>query len=186
MKSLFTICLIILVIFYIIGCKCDEVKTYEEFKNGDLEWLLYNDGDTLKFNNHNSDTVLYFVLESIGYAKTFPHNKCNKHYDKDGFQQIKPIQFSEITGYISIIRTSDNEPLKITVGAVSSSERLDLFSNNLDTFNVNGFIFNNVYKIYNTYTTQTNPGELKKFYFNKEYGFLLIELINGEFIKIIK
>lgn len=149
----------------------------------DTKWLVYNQNDTALFKVDN-DTIMY--LRTGTYVQNVPgegYSINDECIDKRDTQLTNIIEDKERKlPYMGtyILKKPDSLIVKIGVGSKVAWEIKG--TDVTQPVKVNG----NDYDAYVFNATPTADNDPKLVYFNKEYGFLKVELKNGKTLELIE
>jgi hypothetical protein len=149
---------------------------YNEITDDEMKWLAYQKGDIFVFADTVKVDTFYVSQRIAGYS-------VDKPYYNEG-AQVTFINYSDtlpgyLYGNILVSKNNDNEctasfefphfPYKVILTAITP----------VPTLNINGVDYTNVYIAEADSVYYSSMNYLKKIYYNKEEGFLVLEDIYG-------
>jgi hypothetical protein len=176
------------------ACIIDLSVTYSQFTKDDLSHLYY-DKDTFIYTGIDilfRDTIRYLLNDTGNINVTVTTKIYSYEYPFPTY--IKPVSgrslmyFKESSGfdYANILVRAGGSEKFFEIGANGtwgfSKQYLNTDTVQLDTANVLGKIYQNVYKFYPPVEGKT---DIRLIYFAKKYGYIKIEKTNGTKIERI-
>lgn len=164
---------------------CGEI-TITEPTPEDSQWLVYGAGDTVKFKNLSvdGDTVTYFrtgiyvqSLPGDGYSVT---DDCIEQRNTQLTNIIEDQQRQLPFMATYILKKPDSLIIKVGIG---TNVAWEISPNDDPTEEVS--VGDKKFNAYVLEGSTTNANDPKTVYFNKEKGFLMVELNNGNRFELI-
>lgn len=165
--NIFLICLISLALFE--GCKS---KKYNFFIPEDLTWLVYSQGDSIKFSNSSGQTRTYIVSDvKRGYIEEDGVN--NEHV---GATILLKNDTNDVytKGFVYLVKKSEG----LLVSAGWAYYPATLYPQEITPVNdtVAGMVYNDVY----ISRSASTSGDIKEVRFSKTKGFIRFIQNNGK------
>jgi len=167
------ICILLITLVFTQGCK----KTvYNEITDEEMKWLVYDKGEFFVFADSASVDTFYVTSRGAGYTVDKPYYNEGAAVTFLNYSDTFP---GDIYGNIGVKKDNDNGckaaynfphfPLTVMLTDITP----------VPTLNINGVDYTNVYvsEADSIYYSPTNY--LRKIYYTKEDGFLMLENIYG-------
>ncbi|MBX0332509.1 hypothetical protein K3G39_04585 [Pontibacter sp. HSC-14F20] len=177
------------------SCKeCETTTT--QFDEKDVEWLVYERDDTVRFLNEIGDTVTYantaLVADHVPGEGYNISDNCIGHFDIQAYSVMQDIARSSTSTSTS---TSNNPGIMTFFLKRENSLEVSLAVDKLGEYKlnhtqpaypaveVNGVVYNDVYEVLNNDASKVT--NLKRILYNKQSGFLSLEFHNDRKLELI-
>ncbi|WP_299707607.1 hypothetical protein [uncultured Pontibacter sp.] len=166
--------------------KCDPTTTTQMDEN-DVKWLVYDRGEKVKFKNEAGDTVVY--TNTILRAEQVPGegfntgDDCIEHFDVQAYSVIQDPE-KDYPGLMTYFLKKENSFDVALHVELAGEYKIDTLQATHATYEINETTYNNVFEVVKTDSSKTE--NLKRLLFNKEHGFLGVELFNGKKLELLK
>lgn len=173
------------------SCKdCDTTTT--QFDEKDVEWLVYDRGDTVRFLNEVGDTVTYtntaLVAEQVPGEGYNVSDNCIGHFDVQAYSVMEDVARNN-TGAtkspgLATYFLKREKGLEVSVAVDERGEyKLNLAQPTYPSVEVNDVLYNEVYEVVNSDASKVT--NVKRILFNKQSGFLSVEFYNDKKLELI-
>lgn len=170
---------------FLSACDTCETSSVTIVSEADEEWLVYDSGDTIIFQNETGQTLTY--IHSLRYSDNVPAegyattDDCIDKMDVQVSSIIQDIRNTRLGMGTYILRRPDSLTVKLAVEG-SDTWTLATQSPAYSTLNVNGADYNNVYEIT---PDSTKPAGVKRLLYSKEKGFISISFYDGRMLQLV-
>ncbi|MCC9137858.1 hypothetical protein ACFSKU_01810 [Pontibacter silvestris] len=182
LKALLLICCSIIICTSCDSCETSSVTFVSE---EDERWLVYDQGDTILFENEAGQTLTYvhtlLTSENIpaeGYEAT---DECVDKMDVQVGSIIQDVKNAKPGLGTYILRRPDSLTVKLAVEG-NDTWKIEETTPTYNTLNVNGQDYNNVYEINSDSTKDTG---IKRLLYSKEKGFISIDFYDGRKLQLV-
>ncbi|WP_242928691.1 hypothetical protein [Pontibacter vulgaris] len=159
---------------------CDKCEpTYTQPTTEDLDWLVYDTKDSIRFVNESNKVFTY--LRTNAYTQNIPgagysvSDDCIEKMDTQVVNVIQQVKNQQPGLAITILKTPEDLTVNLVVED-RGTYKIDKANPTFATLDLNGFTYNNVFEVKADSTKATS---LKRLLFNKEFGFLSLEMYDG-------
>ncbi len=160
---------------------CDECDpSYNRPTETDLQWLVYDTNDSIRFVNENN--VSYTYIRTDTYSQNVPaegysiNDDCIEVLDTQVVSVIQQVKNQQPGFAVGLLKSADDLTLNLAVQD-RGSYKIDIANPTYPTIDVNGFTYNNVFEVKADSTKATS---LKRLLFNKDFGVLSLETYDGK------
>lgn len=173
------------------SCKdCDTTTT--QFDEKDVEWLVYDRNDTIRFLNETGDTVTYantaLIAEQVPGEGYNISDNCIGHFDVQAYSVMEDIARSNTNtnaspGIATYFLKRENS-LEVSVAVNGRGEyKLNPGQPTYPSVEVNDVLYTDVYEVINNDASKAT--NVKRILFTKERGFLSVEFYNDKKLELI-
>ncbi|WP_244554627.1 hypothetical protein [Pontibacter indicus] len=173
------------------SCKdCDTTTT--QFDEKDVEWLVYDRGDTVRFLNEAGDTVAYtntaLIAEQVPGEGYNVSDNCIGHFDVQAYSVMQDVARNSSgtnsnPGIMTFFLKRENS-LEVSLAVDQRGEyKLNLAQPAYPSVEVNGVLYNDVYEVSRSDASKVT--NVKRILFNKQHGFLSLEFHNDKKLELI-
>lgn len=173
------------------SCKdCDTTTT--QFDEKDVEWLVYDRGDTVRFLNEVGDTVAYtntaLIAEQVPGEGYNVSDNCIGHFDIQAYSVMEDVARNSTStdknpGIMTYFLKRENS-LEVALAVDKRGEyKLNLAQPTYPSVEVNGVLYNDVYEVINNDASKVT--NVKRILYNKQRGFLSVEFYNDKKLELI-
>ncbi|PKV76219.1 hypothetical protein [Pontibacter ramchanderi] len=173
------------------SCKDCETTT-TQFDQKDVEWLVYERGDTIRFLNETGDTVTYantaLIAEQVPGEGYNISDNCIGHFDVQAFSVMEDIAkttpgTTKSPGIATYFLKRENS-LEVSLAVNERGEyKLNLAQPAYPSVEVNDMLYTDVYEVTNNDASKAT--NVKRILFNKQHGFLSVEFHNDKKLELI-
>lgn len=171
------------------SCKdCDTTTT--QFDEKDVEWLVYDRGDTIRFLNEGGDTVTYtnaaLIAEQVPGEGYNISDNCIGHFDVQAYSVMEDVVKNSTTRSpgLATYFLKREKGLEVSVAVNERGEyELNLAQPTYPSVEVNDVLYADVYEVTNNDASKAT--NVKRILFNKQHGFLSLEFHNDKKLELI-
>ncbi|GGG05291.1 hypothetical protein [Pontibacter amylolyticus] len=173
------------------SCKdCDTTTT--QFDEKDVEWLVYDRGDTVRFLNEVGDTVAYtntaLIAEQVPGEGYNVSDNCIGHFDIQAYSVMEDVARNSTStdknpGIMTYFLKRENS-LEVALAVDKRGEyKLNLTQPTYPSVEVNDVLYTDVYEVINNDASKVT--NVKRILYNKQRGFLSVEFYNDKKLELI-
>ena len=184
--SVTTLCTLLFGAVLLSSCdKCGE-STITMVTEDDAKWLVYDGKDTIRFVNEANLPVNYvrtrLTSENVPGEGYSLDDKCIDQLDTQVGNIIQDVRSQQPGLATYILRRPNNLTVQLLVegrGAYEINESTPTYP----SLEVDGTVYNNVFEVKKDSTAATS---VKRILFNKEVGFISVELYGGKKLRRVQ
>lgn len=173
------------------SCKDCETTT-TQFDEKDVEWLVYDRGDSTQFLNEAGDTLTYtntaLIAEQVPGEGYNISDNCIGHFDVQAYSVMEDVarnsnSTNKNPGLATYFLKRENS-LDVSVAVDGRGEyKLNLAQPTYPSVEVNDALYTDVYEVINNDASKAT--NVKRILFNKQRGFLSVEFYNDKKLELL-
>ena len=190
-QSIKLVGVVVLATLLFTSCKdCDTTTT--QFDEKDVEWLVYERGDSIRFLNEVGDTVTYtntaLTAEQVPGTGYNLSDNCIGHFDVQAYSVMQDVARNNTgttknPGIMTFFLKRENS-FDVSLAVDQRGEfKLNLAQPTYPSVEVNDVLYTDVYEVMNN--DDSKDTNVKRVLYNKQHGFLSLEFYNNKKLELI-